>query len=128
MTFLSGKKVMALFAAALLLASQARGSDIPDWLGGRPDDTRKPERCALYDWFLSEADGQSQGTASKNELATRRVINIANKLADHHPGAGREQYQARVNYLVVGDGGPYHFCFRISADKLEGILAEGCRS
>lgn len=86
----------------------------------------KTDRCALYDWFFNESDRQTDGEASKDELATKRVINIANKLVDYHETAQLEEYSGRVKYLVFGETRPFHFSFSISSEQLEKILNEDC--
>lgn len=78
------KVAVALVGISLSFAVQAQ---LPDWLGGKPDITMKADRCMLYDWFLKQANDQTEGLASQDDLARKRVRNIANKLADYHEEA-----------------------------------------
>lgn len=111
----------------LVQSSLAEDTGFPAWLGGRPDLDRKPERCAVYDWLFDEADSQSDGVASQDELASKRVINIANKLVDHHLASPLDSYGAEVRYLVFGrDRGPFHLEFRISNAELERLMSKSC--
>lgn len=121
------KVVILLIGFSLPLSVQAEDPKLPDWLEGEPDVDMKPDRCGLYDWFLNEADRQTDGNASKDDLAERRVINIANKLADHHRTDQSEEYSGRVKYLVFGETQPFHFSFRISSEQIEQALREDCR-
>lgn len=58
----------------------AAQSGLPDWLGGKPDVVVKPDRCMLYDWFFKEADSQTEGKASQDDLARKRVRLIATRI------------------------------------------------
>lgn len=105
----------------------AKDRSFPAWLGGKPDLESKNERCAVYDWFFNEADSQTQGTASEDDLASMRVINIANKLVDHHLSSPSDNYGAEIRFLVIGrDRGPFDFKFQISNAELERIMNRGC--
>lgn len=115
-----------LIGMALTLPATAATPDLPGWAGGKPDTVMRADRCGLYDWFLAEADRQTDGRAGDDALARERVINLANKLADHHPMARSPEYRGRVNYLVFGARGPAHFAFRLSAERLESLLAQDC--
>jgi hypothetical protein len=56
-----------------------------------------------------------------------RVINIANKLVDHHVTSPADSYGAEVRFLVIGsEHGPFHFEFQIGKAELEGIINKGC--
>ncbi len=115
--------------AAATLSVPAQEADVPGWLGGRADTVERTERCALYAWFLDEADRQTDDEASRDALARMRVINIANKLADHHAtaeAADQQAYAARLKFLVFGEPGPYHFSFRIERQWLEQLLQAEC--
>jgi hypothetical protein len=121
------KIVIVLIGAVLPLSVQAKDPKFPDWLGGKPDVVMHADRCVLYDWFFKEANRQTDGKASKDDLAAKRVINIANKLTDHHRTARLKEYTGVVKYLVFGETQPYHFSFQISSEQLERILNEECR-
>lgn len=125
------------FVAALLafgvtapLSVVAQGPDLPDWLGGKPDTTEHADRCALYAWFLEAADEQTDDRASADELARKRVINIANKLADHYretdEADGQQAYAGRVKYLMFSQPRPYHFSFRLKRQQLQQLLGADC--
>lgn len=123
------RKSLVLIGIAWALSAQsilAENIDFPEWLGGKPDVEMKTDRCGVYEWFFNEADNQTERTASKDDLASRRVINIANKLVDYHLSSPAEEYRAEVKYLVLGDNGPFHFEFNISNDELERIIGESC--
>lgn len=118
---------MACGAGAVAVRpTPVHASDIPQWLRGPPDVERRQGMCGVYDWFFVQADRQTQGLASDDELASRRVINIANKIVDRHRVSPVDSYEARIRYLVFGDAGPFHFEFRIRAEELERNLDEGC--
>ena len=105
------------------LPAEAAGSDLPKWLGGKPDIDTKAERCGVYEWFFQQADLQSEGMVSKNEFASMRLISIANKLVEHHLAEPAESYSAGVRYLLIGtDPDPFHFQFKISSSELERIM------
>lgn len=108
------------------LSSQAEDIGFPMWLGGKPDVEIKADRCGVYEWFLDEADSQTEGIASKDELASTRLINIANKLVEHHLSSPADSYSAEVKYLVIGYRGPFHFEFQISSTELERIMTKDC--
>lgn len=86
----------------------------------------KQGRCGVYEWFLVAADKQTAGAASKDALASKRVINIANKLVDYHHANPLEEYRGTVRYLVYGEPGPFHFEFRIDAEELQRNLSRAC--
>jgi len=111
---------------SLLIPVYAEEPSFPDWLGGKPDTKIKPDRCNVYDWFFKEADKQSEGLASKQDLARKRIINIVNKLVDTHRGARLEQYSGKVKYLVIGERKPFHFTFRMESELLEQLLDKDC--
>ncbi len=119
--------LVCLVAVASSVAAQE--ADVPGWFGGRADTVEHAGRCALYAWFLDEADRQTNDWASRDKLARMRVINIANKLADHHAAveaADQQTYAARVKYLVFGDPGPHHFSFRLERERLQQLLRADC--
>ncbi|WP_203594483.1 hypothetical protein [Wenzhouxiangella limi] len=115
-----------LVGIAWALSAQAEDSGFPDWLGGKPDVEMKTDRCGVYEWVFNEADSQSEGTASKDELASKRLTNIANKLVEHHLSNPAESYGAEVKYLVIGDHGSFHFEFHIGSTELNQIMKTGC--
>lgn len=124
--------VVALLAFGIAASSSlaAQASDLPDWLGGKPDTVEHANRCALYAWFLEAADEQTDDRASADKLARKRVINIANKLADHYREAGeadvQQTYTGRVKYLVFSQSRPYHFSFRLERQQLRQLLRADC--
>lgn len=122
------RRCLVTFACAMsMLPVEAAGSDFPKWLGGKPDVDIKEDRCGVYEWFFSQADLQTEGIASKNQLASMRVINIANKLVEHHRADPAESYSAEVRFLVIyNDRGPFHFQFQISNSELERIMKDRC--
>ncbi|MCS3903729.1 hypothetical protein J2T55_001760 [Methylohalomonas lacus] len=126
------RRIVTVLLVCLITATSsvpAQEADVPDWLGGRADTVERTERCALYAWFLDEADRKTDNEASRDELARMRVINIANKLADHHAtaeAADEQTYAARLKFLVFGEPGPYHFSFRIERQRLEQLLCADC--
>lgn len=117
--------ILALSVLSLPISAQ---EGVPIWLGGKPDITMVPGRCRLYDWFLDEADKQTDGKASRNDLSRMRVINIANKLADHHEEVDLPQYSAEIKYLLIGeardDKSPYHFSIVIGNEVLDNLLED----
>lgn len=115
-----------LIGIAWALSAQSEDSGFPEWLGGKPVVEMKTDRCGVYAWFFNEADGQSEGAASKDELASQRLINIANKLVEHHLSSPADSYGAEVKYLVVGERGPFHFEFHIDNTELEKSMKAGC--
>lgn len=121
-------RLLLVFAGVAWMASiTAMESEFPDWLDGKPDVTIYEHRCGIYEWLFDEADGQTEGMASTDELASKRLINIANKLVTHHLGEPEESYSAEVKFLVFREPGPYHFEFHINYAELERILNNGCR-
>jgi len=122
------RRSLVVFACvAWILPVQVEGGDFPEWLSGKPDVEMDEDRCRVYEWFFDEADRQTEGIASKDELASKRVINIANKLVDHHRADPAESYSAEVKFLVIGhDRGPFDFQFQISNAELERIMNKGC--
>lgn len=118
------ERVVIVFIGIALAAAAQSG--LPDWLGGKPDVVVKPDRCKLYDWFFNEADSQMEGKASQDDLARKRVINLANKLSDYHHTANLPQYSGEVRYLVFGGKQPFHFSFEISGEELDGLLQAEC--
>lgn len=126
MPFVSPNHLIALLVVIWVLSAQAADTEFPDWLGGTPDVAIKPDRCGVYEWFLDEADRQTQGVAAKDDLASKRVINVANKLVDHHRVSPADGYSAQVRYLVFGDHGPFHFSFDIGSAELDSLLSRRC--
>lgn len=124
------RKSFVLIGLAWTLAApfaQVNDGGVPEWLGGKPDVEMKAARCGVYEWFFDEADGQTEGIASKDDLASMRVINIANKLVDHHLSSPADGYSAEVKFLVIGqDHGPFHFDFHIGSAELERIMNKSC--
>lgn len=118
--------LVLLACVAWVITVQAAANDFPEWLGGKPDFTINKGRCGVYEWFFDEADSQTQGIASKDDLASKRVINIANKLFEHHLVDPAESYSAEVKFLVFGEHGPFHFEFDISNAELERISKKDC--
>jgi len=110
----------------LSLSIQAEDPEFPDWLRGKPDVVMKSDRCGVYEWIINEADKQTEGKASKDDLALQRVINIANKLVDYHRTEPLEDYSARIKYLIFGETGAFHFAFRISDEEIERSLNRDC--
>lgn len=120
------KFLLILMGVTLCLSASSNKEEIPDWLSGRPDLEIRPELCRVYKWFFNVADKQTNGKASTDELASLRLYSLANKLVDHHHQSSAEKYGARVKYLVLGDGGPSHFKFTLSNDKLDELLKSEC--
>lgn len=117
--------VVALSLAAVVPIHGHAGG-VPDWLGGAADVERRDDACGVYDWFFEQADRQTEGHASRDELASQRVVNIVNKLVDHHRSNPADRYGAEVRYLVIGDEGPFHFAFEIDRDELAYNLDKEC--
>lgn len=114
---------LALFAQLTLAGDR----DFPTWLGGKPDLDLRPDRCAVYEWFFNQADKQTEKTASKDDLASKRLINIANKLVDHHLSSPSERYSAEIKFLVIGrDRGPFDFEFQIANSELKQLMHKDC--
>lgn len=112
---------------AWTLSVQAYGRSFPEWLGGKPDVDMHEDRCGVYEWFFDEANRQTEGIASKDDLASKRVINIANKLVKRHQADPEGSYSAEVKFLVISHGrGPFNFEFQISNAELEKIMKNGC--
>ena len=126
MPLASRNHLIALLAVIWVQSAPAADTGFPDWLGGTPDVVIKPDRCNVYAWFFDEADRQTQGMAAKDDLASKRVINVANKLVDHHRVSPADGYSAQVRYLVFGDHGPFHFSFDIGSAELDSLLSKGC--
>lgn len=120
------KVVIVLIGAILSLSVHATDLELPDWLGGKPDVVMQPDRCGVYEWFFNEADEQTEGEASGDDLASQRVINIVNKLIDYHQVDPQEEYSGSVRYLVFSEPQPFHFTFRISHEELERNLNKDC--
>lgn len=99
---------------------------VPGWLGGEADLEQRPDRCGVYKWFFEQADAQTEGLASENELAGKRLINLVNKLVAHHQQEGEDSYSAEIRYLVIGEEEPHHFSFRITGERLDALLACNC--
>lgn len=104
----------------------AQNSDIdtPNWLAGKPDLVELDERLELYEWILEEADQQTGNLASSDSLARSRLINLANKLTDHHQKSPESEYSLELKYLLLGDREPMHFNFIITAETLQHLLDE----
>lgn len=112
---------------AWILPVQAAWSGFPEWLGGKPDVDMHKDRCGVYEWFLDEADRQTEGIASNDELASKRVINVANKLVEHHRANSAESYSAEIKFLVIGhERGPFDFELQISNAELERVMSKVC--
>jgi hypothetical protein len=86
----------------------------------------KSERCAVYRWLFAQANSQTDGLATQEDLARHRVVNLANKLVEHHQVARQEVYEAHLKHLVFGAKEPGHFTFSISAGELERLLNIPC--
>lgn len=123
-------KPFVLIGIVWVLSTQtalAEDSGFPEWLGGKPHVDKKADRCGVYEWFFNEADRQTQETASKDGLASMRLINIANRLVDHHLSSPSDSYGAEIEFLVIGhDRGPFHFNFQISKAELDRIMNKDC--
>lgn len=126
MTSLLWRSFLLFAGVAGVVPVQALESGFPDWLGGKPDVDIDEGRCGVYEWFFDEADSQTDGMASEDDLASRRVINMANKLVEHHLTDPAESYGAEVRFLVFGEDGPLHFDFHISNAELERIMDKDC--
>ncbi|QKT03593.1 hypothetical protein HUS23_07105 [Ectothiorhodospiraceae bacterium 2226] len=120
------RKVLGLIGVACALSAHGGESGVPEWLGGVPDIDIKADRCGVYEWFFDKADSQTERMASKEDLASKRLINIVNKLVDHHLSDPAESYGAEVKYFVVGSHEPLHFEFQISRATLERLMSKEC--
>lgn len=115
-----------LVALGGLVRAQDAHAEVSGWLGGRPDAVERQGRCHLYGWFLAQADAQTGGRASSGKLARRRLLNVANKLADHHRAGGGKVYSATIRYLALGGDAPAHFSFTLDRAKLDALLSRPC--
>lgn len=118
---------LPLLTALFLLTATATTAAGPSWLGGTPDAERRPDRCAVYEWFFARLKRQTDQPVEIDALARDRLLNIANKLVEHHGEAPQPEYAAEIRYLLFGGGAPVHFSFAISADELERLLRQPCR-
>jgi len=116
---------LVLSAALLIPASSARES-VPDWLAGTPNLEIRTQRCHLYQWITRQADKQTGSRTDKHPLARKRLINLANKLVDHHLATDADTYSAELRYLVIGKDAPAHFHFHINAEQLDQLLDDDC--
>lgn len=115
--------LLGLFVPAL--SAPAAETPVPAWLAGEPDLALRDDRCRLYDWIMRDADRQTGGFAGHNSLARKRLINLANKLADRHRDAPAGEYAADLRYLVIGAEQPAHYQFRMERRELEALLRDG---
>ena len=120
------KAIITFITPFYLVAAQAGDTGFPDWLGGKPDVVMRSELCGVYEWFIGEADKQSEGLASKGDLSSQRVVNIANKLVDHHRNTPEGEYSGEVKYLIIGEKKAFHFEFQITNEELERYLNKRC--
>jgi len=116
---------LVLSAALLIPASSARES-VPDWLAGTPDLEIRTQRCHLYQWITRQADKQTGSRTDEQPLARKRLINLANKLVDHHLATDADTYSAELRYLVIGKDAPALFHFHITAEQLDQLLDDDC--
>lgn len=116
--------MVARIAGLILIASVSPA--VGEWLGGAPDLERRAEWCGVYEWIFEQADAQTEGLATKDELARQRLMNLANKLIAHHRQESEDSYSAEIRYLVTGEEMPHHFTFRITAERLDTLLAYHC--
>jgi hypothetical protein len=112
---------------AVVVCTHVAGAD---WLAGPPDTAHRPGYQAYYDWILSAALEQTgynlrRTPASENtreshavRLAYDRLINAANKLADHMIATGSEQELVEIRYLIVGAAEPRHFKLAVPRSRL----------
>lgn len=118
--------VLVLSTVLLIPVSSARES-VPDWLAGTPDLEIRAQRCYLYQWISQQANKQTGDRTDKHPLAKKRLINLANKLADHHLATPADAYSAELRYLVIDRDAPAHFHFHINAEHLDQLLDDDCR-
>lgn len=96
-------KKLLFFAMIRTLSVSVAASALPDWLKGKPDIEKRPDRCGVYEWFFKAADKQTEGLATRNDLASQRLVNIANKLVDQHMKNPSKNMAPRsdICYLVI---------------------------
>ena len=68
------KIYLSIFLSTLFTFGVSWADDLPSWLSGKPDIIIVKERSALYDWVLNQADKQTNGLASQEGLAKKRLI------------------------------------------------------
>ena len=98
------------------------GNDLPSWISGKPDLNMVKERNALYEWVFLKADEQTNGLASRDDLARKRLINLANKLAVYSKTTEQKEFAVDLRYLVIGTELPMHFSFFITNETLQELL------
>lgn len=112
----------------LLMLMETMAAGVPPWLAGQPDSKPQPARCHWYQWLFAEADRLVGQPVSEDPLARRRLLNLANRLAEHHRAQPQAKYRVTLRYLWLGQNGPAHFSLHINAETLEAILGQGaCR-
>lgn len=113
----------SLFLVSILLTDRVcLANDVPSWLSGKPDLSIIKERSALYEWVYRQADKQTNGKASKESLAKKRLINLSNKLALYSEKTNKKEFSANLIYLIIGDEEPMHFKFFITKEELNQLL------
>jgi hypothetical protein len=118
--------LVALLAMLLPMPPGAvADTGVPAWLSGKPDLALREERCRLYEWVLNDADRQTDGAAGESSFARKRLVNLANKVADWHWVSPADEYTVALTYLVIGTGQPAHYEFRMTGADLEELLQGG---
>ena len=100
----------------------SHADDFPSWLSGKPDLNIVEERSALYGWVFLQADEQTNGLASQDALAKKRLINLSNKLAVDSKKTNQKEYSVYLKYLIIGGEKPWHFKFFITNETLQQLL------
>ncbi len=111
-----------ILMSALFPLNVSWAADFPPWLSGEPDLSVVEERSKLYAWVFEQADKQTNGLASKESLARKRLINLSNKLAVHSKATTQKEFFAELTFLVIDDEEPMHFSFFISIETLQRLL------
>lgn len=96
--------------------------DLPSWLTGKPDLNIVKERSALYEWVIHQADKQTNGQASQEALAKKRLINLSNKLAVYSEKTDQKEFSANLIYLIIGAEQPMHYKFFVTKETLQQLL------
>ena len=116
------KVYLSILLLTLFTFGVSWADDFPSWLSGKPDLNIAEERSALYDWVLNQADEQTNGLASQDALAKKRLVNLSNKLADYSNKTVQKEFSAHIKYLIIGVEQPMHFKFVITNEKLHKLL------
>lgn len=113
---------LLVLLATIFISGLSQADDVPSWLSGKPDLNMIEERSALYEWVFHQADEQTNGLASQEDFAKKRLINLSNKLAAYVVKTNQAEFSAELRYLVIGAEEPMHFRIFITNKTVRQLL------